>query len=53
MVRKEQAECGPTDCRSAAASAVDGLQKSNDLEREAVGWNGVLARFWLPRCYRS
>src|SRR5687767_14433759 len=36
---------GPTYCRSAAESAPQKhCQKPNDLAREAVGWNGVLAR---------
>src|SRR5687768_8630226 len=34
----------PTDCRSAAASAAKTCQNANDLVREAVGCNGVLAR---------
>src|SRR4051812_10902702 len=35
-------DCGRTDCRSAAASAPQRAhQKANDLEREAVGCNGV------------
>jgi hypothetical protein len=41
--------CRPTDCPSAAASALQQeCQKAFDLAREAVGWNGVfgaLARF--------
>jgi hypothetical protein len=33
-----------TDCRSAAASALHRTtSKRNDLVREVVGWNGVLA----------
>src|SRR3954471_5966421 len=35
-------ESGPTDCRSAAASAAKTCQNANDLVREAVGCNGGL-----------
>ena len=34
----------PTDCRSAAASAANHLQKTSDIVRAAVGCNGGLGR---------
>jgi hypothetical protein len=34
--------CHPTACRLAAASAGNHCPKTNDLVREAVGYNGVL-----------
>src|SRR5215211_5255015 len=40
-------KCGPTACRSAAASACDSCQKANDLAREAVSCNGGLGG-WSP-----
>jgi len=46
MERRTLRLSGPTAWRSAAASALYHFSKANDLVREAVGCNAVLARDW-------